>query len=229
MKKNKKLYTLMFIVFSISLCFFAQEDVYANSKDEYPIEVCIKENFEKEILSPGDSDKLKFSIKNDGNKKIKIKKLYFSYHDKVLEDKFNILSKNTDLTIKYENNVIISCTLNKLLSEANDMKLDIEIKPHESIDFDMNIDIDKSLGNEVQNIYQELFINTEYQIYNIDGNVLDGNKNDNNNNNNNNIEEDVAQPNTGSTNNYEFYMIVGILSISVIGFVLYVNRKKHVE
>lgn len=194
------------------------------------INLYIQENFKKDIYKPGDSDNLKFIIENNTDGKIKIKNLYFSNKNNTYNKPLDEMSKYTNVIIKNNDDIVIESLLKNLLGN-NKFKLNIEIEPHKSITFDMHIDIDKSMGNEAQNVYQELYINTDYEVHN-DGHIEDndngnsGNENDQDNENSgNNNDQDSSEnesPQTGdSWNNYPIF----IIAISTI-IIIVINRKK---
>lgn len=212
MKKNIKYCGIVCFMLLTIMSVLTKSEIYAKEKDKSSIEVEIFKNFEKEIFSPGDKDNLKFSIKNNSNQVIKVKKIYLNYFNDELKNNFNILSKNTNVKITYKDNVIIKCTLDQLLKRNNQFAMDIRIKPHESKIFDMVIDIDKSLGNEVQGVYQEFYINAEYQVFSVDENGND-------------CGIESISPNTSSTFYSKYYLIIFILSASVIGVSSYIKKK----
>lgn len=218
---------IFFFILSIILNGAIPTFSFAENVKNKNINLYIQENFKKEIYKPGDSDNLKFVIENNTDSKIKIKSLYFSKKDTNDNKSFNEMSKHTKVIIRNDNWVIIEDYLKNLL-DNNKFKLNIEIEPLKSITFDMNIDIDKSMGNEAQNIYQELSINTDYEVYNNDyienGNSenSEGNNTQNDNNNDQNLSMNIL-PQTGDNwnNSPIFAMIISAVIIIVI------SRKKN--
>lgn len=184
------------------------------------INLYIQEKFKKDIYKPGDSDNLKFIIENNTDTKIKIKNLYFSKKNNTDNKPFYEMSKYTNVIIENNDNIVIESLLKNLLGN-NKFKLNIEIEPHKSMSFDMHIDIDESMGNDAQNIYQELYINTDYEVHN-DGHIED-NDNENSENNNDQDSSENESPQTGdSWNNYPIFIIV----ISTI-IIIVINRKRN--
>ena len=239
--KIKTLLTLSFL-----LCIFSLNTSFADSANNQNISIYITENFKKELYKPGDSDDLKFELKNNTNSTAKIKKLYLSKKDNNSNKPFEEMSKYTNVTIKNKDEVIVQGLLKDLLDD-NKFNLNVTLEPNKSIVLDMYIDIDESMGNEAQNVYQELYISADYELHNdniVDGGNNSGNTNKPNGDNNNsgsanppngndsNNSENIDTPQTGEKSIiYFIFTIIGATTILLVinkdKFLMKKNENKH--
>ena len=221
--KIKILFTL-----SLFICIFSLNTSFANETNKN-ISIYITEDFKKELYKPGDSDNLKFEIKNNTNNTVKIKKLYLSKKDDNSNKPFEEMSKYTNVVIKNNDKVVFKGLLKDLIN-GNHFNLNITLDPYQSVPFDMYIDIDKSMGNEAQNVYQELYISADYELHNDtivdnDNNVGNDNNSGNTNSpngNDSNNSENTNSPQTGDSNN--IYLI--FIMIGAIVLLLVINKDK---
>ena len=232
--KIKTLLTLSFL-----LCIFSLNTSFADSVNNQNISIYITENFKKELYKPGDSDNLKFEIKNNTNSTAKIKKLYLSKKDNNSNKPFEEMSKYTNVIIKNKDEVIVQVLLKDLLDD-NKINLDITLEPNKNIPLDMYIDIDESMGNEAQNVYQELYISTDYELHN-DNIVDDGNNSgntdtpngDNNNSGSTNTPSGNDSDNSGNIDTPQtgdksiIYFIFAIIGSTII--LLVINKDKFLN
>lgn len=201
-------------ILSIILCIFITVPSFAENINNN-INLYIKENFKKDVYKPGDSDDLKFVLENNKDENIKIKSLYFSKRDNVLSDNFEEIAKNTNIIIKNNNKIIVESLLEDLL-DSSKHELNIEAGPHKSLEFDMYINIDSNMGNEAQNIYQELYINTNYEIHNKYG-YINNNSQANSGENDDKFMSEIILPNTGEENNY--YVLTICIMTLILAFI----------
>lgn len=225
--KNKSiiLFVLVILLFNVfSIPIFA--NTLYNNED---ISFYIQESPTKEIYKPGDSDYLKFVIKNNTSNNIKLKNLYFTPKDSTTDKLLKNISKYTNVIIKHNDNILIEGLLYDLINNKN-YNINLNLSPNYTLEFDMYIHIDESMGNEYQNCYEELYINTDYIIDNDDNkihnNQIGTDKNQSlpstgDTQSSPNTNENQSLPSTGD--NYNNYILI-IFIISII--LLLVSIKK---
>lgn len=223
--KNKAIFSFILIMI---LSIFSSLTVYAAEVESsgQNLNLYISEDFKKDVYMPGDFDNLKFVVENKTNNTIKVKKLYLSKNDDALNEAFEELARYTNVVIKNQDSVVAEGLLIDIL-DKNNVKLNIELGPKESLEFDMSIDISIDMGNKAQNCYQELYLNADYEVHG-DDNIIDDNTQGNPSNNGSNNDNSQAVggdslPQTGTL--YDSMTIVILIGIAL----LFMYRKEIVK
>ena len=223
--KNKTIFSFVLIMI---LSIFSSLTVYAAEVEiiSQKLNLYISEDLKKDVYMPGDFDNLKFVVENKTNNTIKVKKLYLSKNDDALNESFEELARYTNVVIKNQDSVVAEGLLIDIL-DKNNVNLNIELGPKESLEFDMSIDISIDMGNKAQNCYQELYLNADYEVHG-DDNIIDDNNQGNPGNNRSNDDNSQAVgggslPQTGTL--YDSMTIVILIGIAL----LFMYRKEIVK
>ena len=125
-----------------------------------------------DLYKPGSYENIRFTIQNNSDKSMTVKKIYFI--DKYKEREINLgksyeeMDKYTKITIKEVGNDEnqVSANLNEIIGENNGVNLvkSVNIKSNDQKEFTLNIDMDEDMNNDAQGISRIFSLGVTYNM-----------------------------------------------------------------